>query len=54
MLKIIETNERNGKEMDYYTFVDTGKFIKCFNDIGDEVDFYKDKVNICYILYIYV
>lgn len=44
MLKIIERNE---KEMDYYTYVDTEKFVSCFNDIGDKVIFYKDKLNIC-------
>lgn len=42
MLKIIERNESNSKEMDYYTFIDTEKFINCFNNIGGDVNFYKD------------
>lgn len=44
MLKIIERNE---KKIDYYTFVEKEKFTSCFNDIGDKVIFYKDKLNIC-------
>ena len=47
MLEIIERNEKNEKEMDHYTFFDTEKFIKCFNNIGDDLKFYKNKFCIC-------
>lgn len=46
MIETIETTERSGKEMDHYTFVDK-KFFKCFNDIGDNMNYYIDKFCIC-------
>ena len=46
MIDVMKKATDNDKEIHYEDYIDTKTFIDCFNNVGNDVKYYKEELNI--------